>query len=43
MDGEWEDVKPKKVVKKPKQTNAPTGSAYGGLTAKGTLVAGPIK
>lgn len=43
MDGEWEDVKAKKKVTKPKQQQGPTGSQYGGLTAKGTLVAGPIQ
>ena len=42
MDGEWENVKAKAVYKpKPKQQVA--GSQYGGMTAKGTLVAGPIQ
>ena len=44
MDGEWEDVKAKKKAKKPQQqAGGPTGSSFGGITAKGTLVAGPIQ
>ena len=42
MDGEWEDVKAKKKPqKKPQQQ--PQGSADGGMTAKGTLVCGPVQ
>ena len=43
MDGQWEDVKaPKKFKPKPQNNNV-AGSSYGGMTAKGTLVAGPIQ
>merc|ERR1712127_407338 len=38
MDGEWADVKQKK-----KMEQGPAGSSFGGVTAKGTLVAGPIQ
>ena len=42
MDGEWAEVKnTKKKAPKP-QMQAPQGSRYGGKTAKGTLVAGPV-
>lgn len=43
MEGEWTDVKSKKKAPKKQQEVGPTGSAYGGVTAKGTLVAGPIQ
>ena len=43
MDGEWSDVKAKKKPQKKQQVEGPKGSSYGGVTAKGTLVAGPIQ
>ena len=43
MDGEWADVKQKKKPQKKKMEQGPAGSSYGGVTAKGTLVAGPIQ
>ena len=42
MDGEWSEVKEKKKKAPKPQMNAPQGSRYGGKTAKGTLVAGPV-
>ena len=43
MDDEWETVKSKKKPqqKKPQQTSG--GVQWGGKTAKGTLIAGPVK
>jgi len=43
MDGEWADVKVKKKKAPKQQAQGPAGSSYGGVTAKGTLVAGPIQ
>ena len=43
MDGEWEDVKSKKKVQKKPQQQQMAGSSYGGMTTKGTLVAGPVQ
>ena len=43
MDDEWHDVKQKKKKQKPQQMQGPAGSQYGGMTAKGTLVAGPVQ
>ena len=43
-DDEWHDVKAKKKPqKKPQQMGGPSGSQMGGMTAKGTLVAGPVQ
>lgn len=42
MDGEWTEIKAKKKQAPKPQMNAPQGSRYGGKTAKGTLVAGPV-
>ena len=42
MDGDWEDVKAKKKPQKKPQQQQMAGSSYGGMTAKGTLVAGPV-
>ena len=44
MDGEWQEVNTKKK-KKPQQQQqqGPSGSSYGGVTAKGTLVPGAIQ
>ena len=43
MDGEWNEVKAKPKKKKAPQPEAEHKPAYGGKTAKGKLVAGPIK
>ena len=43
MDGEWENVKDKKKAHKPKPQQQVSGSQFGGMTAKGTLVAGPVQ
>tara|TARA_B110000503_G_C6800356_1_gene270855 strand:- start:368 stop:499 length:132 start_codon:yes stop_codon:yes gene_type:complete len=43
MDGDWADVKPKKKTQKKQTQQGPSGSSYGGVTAKGTLIAGPIQ
>ena len=42
MDGDWAEVKAKKVYKKPKQ-EVIQGSAFGGKKANGKLVAGPVQ
>ena len=42
MDGEWENVKAPKKANKPKPQQQAAGSSYGGMTSKGTLVAGPV-
>ena len=41
MDGEWEEVKAKKVVKKKKPEEHKM--QYGGKGAGGKLIAGPVK
>ena len=43
MDGDWNEVKAKPKKKKAPKPEAEHKPAYGGKTASGKLVAGPIK
>ena len=43
MDGEWSEVKSKKVHKPKPQQQAHEGGDYGGKGKKGVLVAGAVK
>ena len=42
MDDEWNTVKDKKKTK-PKRPQNVDSTSYGGKTAKGTLIAGPVQ
>ena len=43
MDGDWAEVKQKKVHKPKPQQQAQSGSGFGGKGKKGVLVAGAVK